>query len=237
MKHLLALILISICFSCTKKVVQLPETTNQDITEVLDISPIYMFYDEETDSVEFNRKNMISTTNWLVNIDKRLTLKQILPHLQYLQDKRQGDGMHKNENARNYFTCNNTELKNLSFIEFTDLVFKIKNYNDIMLSNDLEDAAFSSEILERFTNNIDSQQVKFKRVIIESIDRIHLSGTIYSSSEFIKSNLNYSLKNYSALFFYINSKLTFQDYITIESLIKTIESNKLKVSNYHVIYN
>lgn len=216
---------------------QLPETTNQDITEVLDVSPIYMFYDEETDSVEFNRKNMISTTNWLVNIDKRLTLKQILPHLQYLQEKRQGDGMHKNDNARNYFTCNNTELKNLSFIEFTDLVYKTIDYNDIMLSTDLADETLNLEILERFKNNIDSQQVKFKKVIIESNDRIHLSGSIYTSSEFIKSNLNYSLKNYSALFFYINAKMTFQDYITIETLIKKIESDKLKVSNYQVIYN
>ena len=217
--------------------VKLPETTNQDITEVLDVSPIYMFYDEETDSVEFNRKNMISTTNWLVNIDKHLTLDQILPHLQYLQEKRQGDGMHKNENARNYFTCNNTDLKNLSFIEFTNVFYNTIDYNEIFLLNDLTDEETNSEILKRFKNNIDPQQVKFKRVIIESIDKIHLSGSIYTSSEFIKSNLNYSLKNYSALFFYINSKMTFQDYITIETLIKKIESDKLKVSNYQVIYN
>ena len=45
-----------------------------------------MFYTKDTGDIEFNRRNMISTTNWLVNIDKRLTLKQILPHLKYLQD-------------------------------------------------------------------------------------------------------------------------------------------------------
>ncbi len=64
-------------------------TYNEEITEVIDVSPVYLFFDEVTDSVEFNRRNMISSTNWLVNIDKRLTLKQVLPHLQYLQEKRQ----------------------------------------------------------------------------------------------------------------------------------------------------
>ena len=113
MKQLLFLFTFFLLTSCNKRLVQLPETTNKDITEVIDVSPVYMFYDEETDSVEFNRRNMISATNWLVNIDKRLTLKQILPHLQYLQEKRQGGEKHS---FHNYFTCNNTDLKNLSFI-------------------------------------------------------------------------------------------------------------------------
>ena len=117
MKRIVLILLSTFSFSCAERELQLPVITANDITEILDVSPIYMFYDEATDSVDFNRKNMISTTNWLVNIDKRLTLKQILPHLQYLQEKRRGDGMHKNENAKNYFTCFNEDAKSLSFIE------------------------------------------------------------------------------------------------------------------------
>ena len=101
MKRIVLILLTALAFSCAERELQLPVTTANDITEILDVSPIYLFYDEATDSVDFNRKNMISTTNWLVNIDRRLTLKQILPHLQYLQEKRRGDGMHKNENAKN----------------------------------------------------------------------------------------------------------------------------------------
>ena len=121
----LSVLIILVLFSCgDEKIIQLPEIKNADITEALDVSPAYIFYDEtQPDSTLFNRKNLISTTNWLVNVDKRLTLKQAIPHLQYLQSKRRKASMHKNENAKNYFTCNNTSFKNLGFLEFTELTY------------------------------------------------------------------------------------------------------------------
>ena len=128
MKKLIVSILLLVIFGCSEqREVQLPHTSFNEITEVADVSPVYMFYDEINDTVIFNRKNLISTTNWLVNIDKRLTLQQILPHLQYLQNKRQKAGMHKNEAARNYFTCFNPKTKGLSFIDFTDVAFIEQN--------------------------------------------------------------------------------------------------------------
>ena len=65
--------------------VELPQINKTTISEIVDVSPAYIFNNMATpDSVEFNRKNLISTTNWLMNVDKRLTIKQVLPHLQYL---------------------------------------------------------------------------------------------------------------------------------------------------------
>ena len=95
MKRIITLLVLTIFLgSCSKKNVLLPETENSNITEIKDVSAAYLFYDEtKKDSLEFNRKNLISTTNWLVNIDKRLTLKQILPHLIYLQNKQNKDSV------------------------------------------------------------------------------------------------------------------------------------------------
>ena len=117
------LLLILICYNCNnERVLQLPQIENADITEVLDVSPTYVFYDEtQSDSTLLNRKNLISTTNWLVNIDKRLTLRQAIPHIKFLQDKKRNAELHKNKNAKNYFTCNDTSISNLGFIEFTDV--------------------------------------------------------------------------------------------------------------------
>ena len=120
------LILLSIfILSCNnERVLLLPEVEQAEVTEVLDVSPAYIFYDEtQPDSVLLNRKNLISTTNWLVNVDKRLTLKQAIPHIKFLQDKKRDAKMHKNENAKNYFTCNDTSIGDLGFIEFTDVSF------------------------------------------------------------------------------------------------------------------
>ena len=89
MKKSLVLILLIICFSCgNDKVVLLPEISHSEITDIKDVSAAYIFYNEtKPDSTELNRKNLISTTNWLVNVDKRLTLRQAIPYIQFLQNK------------------------------------------------------------------------------------------------------------------------------------------------------
>ena len=141
------LLIILCCFSCNnERVLHLPEIENTKITEVLDISPAYIFYDEtQPDSTLLNRKNLIITTNWLVNVDKRLTLRQAIPHIKFLQDKKRNAKMHKNEDAKNYFTCNDMSIGNLGFLEFTDVNYAKKdssNYwagkNHIWKRNHLE---------------------------------------------------------------------------------------------------
>lgn len=89
MKHVLVCLALIIFSACTgDKSVLLPEINGSEITEITDVSPAYIFYDEtKKDSVELNRKSLIISTNWLVNIDKRLTLKQALPSIVKLQEK------------------------------------------------------------------------------------------------------------------------------------------------------
>ncbi|PTM08863.1 MAG: hypothetical protein DA407_07080 [Bacteroidetes bacterium] len=224
MKQLLKVMLIFSFISCTEKIVQLPETTNQDITEILDVSPIYMFYIEETDSIEFNRKNMISTTNWLVNIDNRLSLKQILPHLQYLQEKRQGDGMHKNENARNYFTCNNTDLKNLSFIDFTDMVYHTGVSGDYLSKiSDLGDS--ENNIIIKFNS---TDEIIIVNHNSESFSTKTNLSKLANTLDQINSQENIIYLNFS-------QNLNFQDYISIKTQLLKLKSDNVKISNNEFI--
>ncbi len=227
MKNLvLAVFIACLSMSCTEKIVQLPETENRNITEIVDVSPIYIFYDEtKTDSTDFNRKNMIGTTNWLVNVDKRLTLKQILPHLQYLQEKRNKDGMHKNKNAKNYFTCSNPEIQNLAFIEFTDVVYESdlsnKLFHDFSNPSNFGHVKFNS--LENIEIEIESES----HGINESYNFIELFSEI---NELIKSgNLKLKLS--------FSSSLLFQDYIDVKTKMFTINSDSLQILNHEFIYN
>ena len=228
MKQILILIIITLSFSCTEKVVQLPATTNKTITEVLDVSPVYMFYDEETDSVVFNRKNMISSTNWLVNIDKRLTLKQILPHLQYLQEKRHGDGMHKNKNACNYFTCNNTDLKSLSFIEFTDVAY----YNEASL-----------DFYTRKENHINSDQYITISVFKDSldIDFFNQGHSLITKSNIqqLKKHIEVNLIKEGEVFITsdLNEDLSFQNYINYKSELLKIDFDNVVIRKEEFIHN
>jgi len=203
--------------SCNERVIQLSETTNKDIIEVIDVSPVYMFYIEEADSVEFNRRNMISSTNWLVNIDKRLTLKQILPHLQYLQEKRHGDGMHTNDNARNYFTCNNTDLKNLSFIEFTDI-----NYFESQNSKINSEAKIYIKINENGSIGPNPETKKST----DSLDVYFESMTDY-----------FQANPQMQLILIFSENLSFQNYINIKTQILALKSLPIAISKDEFIYN
>lgn len=154
MKQIILLIIVCIVFSFgNEKTIQLPEIEHNEIN---DVSAAYLFYDEaQKDSVLLNRKNLISTTNWVVNVDKRLTLKQAIPNTKFLQEKNKNAG-HKNENAKNYFTCHDINNNNLGFVEFTDVVYK---QGDFMQSQSFHKqyiciTAFSSDSLNpSFTTN------------------------------------------------------------------------------------
>lgn len=203
-------------WSCgNEKVIQLPEVQQAKITEILDVSPAYFFYDEtQPDSIELNRKNLIISTNWLFNVDKRLTLEQAIPKIKFLQDKKRNAKMHKNEAAKNYYTCNNTSIKNLGFIEFTDTNYieetNPKN-NSIIAINSLNDIT------------VQHQDLKLSEVEINDLI-IQLENNFSNSEENIVLTLH------------LNKKLKFQDYITVKSKLQNLNFETIVIDNNEYIF-
>ena len=224
MKQIITLLVLTIFLgSCSKKNVLLPATENSNITEIKDVSAIYLFYDEtKKDSLEFNRKNIISTTNWLVNIDKRLTLKQILPHLVYLQNKRNKDGMHKNRAAKNYFTCSNPSIENLAFIEFTEVVYHDDSFQIFL--NKMNDGEGKHNITFFRFNNEKTVTIGNRKISIEALE------------EYIQTT---SLNKIIPLSVYLvfSENLSFQNYITIKSLLLKLNLDKVIIESHEFIYN
>lgn len=125
MKYYLGLWLVLGLLSCDgNKEIQLPKANKTIVADVQEHSPIYMFFKVEgKDTIaEVNRKNSISSTNWIFNIDKRLPLRLVIPELIKLQAKKDGS-MHKNEASKNYFSYANEVKKTMSFMPFTMVKF------------------------------------------------------------------------------------------------------------------
>lgn len=145
--------------SCQKKEILLPKAEGTIVADVQNHSPIYFFFktaDKDT-LIEINRKNSISTTNWLFNIDKRLPLKLVIPEIKKLQIKK-GESVHKNEVSENYFTYTDTITKSMAFLPFTEVKYKFEK-PDVWIKtvffdhNDLvkyEDFVFSKKELSVF---------------------------------------------------------------------------------------
>jgi Tol biopolymer transport system component len=228
MKRIFQYVLVFALFvSCANKSIQLPETDDSSITEITDVSAAYLFYDEtKTDRIELNRKNLISTTNWLVNVDKRLSLKQAIPSILFLQNKKRNAKLHKNENAKNYFTCSNPNIKNLAFIEFTDVVYHEESSEDYFAK--ISDFNFSKNDIS-INFNINNEIVLFNpnsQNVILKTDRDHLGEKI---AEFI------TLEN--TIYLNFKQDLSFQAYITYKSLLLKLNLDLVKISKDEFIYN
>lgn len=227
------LLLIFICYSCSnERVLQLPQIENADITEVLDVSPAYVFYDEtKPDSTLLNRKNLIISTNWLVNIDKRLTLGQAIPHIKFLQDKKRNAELHKNKDAKNYFTCNDTSISNLGFLEFTDVYYEFSEPVDKsidlvkLLPNDLNENFPSTDGFLELPIEINTDnKTELKNNIIKYIENLELS---------ISDDMK--ITGFS-LILYFEESLSFQDYISIKSQLEKLSTDNVRIDTNEFIY-
>jgi hypothetical protein len=237
MKYLYLLLISILLFSCgNERLLQLPEIENAIITEIHDVSHAYLFYDEtKEDSVELNRKNIISTTNWLINVDKRLTLAQAIPKIKLLQEKKRNAKMHKNENAKTYYTCNDTSIKNLGFLEFTDVVYDeerstsknspLKLISTMMTANEISE---HPEI--RSNNEIHITQFNGENKLKNKILK-------YSEfSDYLNSTIKKSSIDSITVFLNFDKNLSFQDYINFKSAIKGINIKGLRIANTEFIY-
>ena len=170
MKYL-SVAIVFLLFSCgNKEDILLPKSNKTVVSDVLDHSPIYVFFRTKGKDTlaEVNRKNSIITTNWIFNIDKRLPLRIVIPEVMKLQEKKREEKAHKNEKAENYYAYADSIGKNMAFIPFTKvyykmdkplnegLVFYFKKGTDLVLVNDAK--IKKSEILNyvnsfNFENN------------------------------------------------------------------------------------
>ena len=88
---------------------------------------LYFFRTKGKDTVaEVNRTNSIISTNWILNIDKRLPLRLVIKEVIKLQEKKRNEVAHKNELAQNYYSYADSIGKNIGFLSFTKVYYKME---------------------------------------------------------------------------------------------------------------
>ena len=162
MKYFTLIVLFTL-FSCGyKEDILLPKADTTIVKNVDDLSPIYIFFRTKGKDTlaEVNRKNSIISTNWILNVDKRLPLRLAIPEIMKLQQKKREEKAHKNEKAENYYSYADTIGKNLAFIPFTNVYYKLEkpigtiiffNKNNEIL---IENQVFKKEKLKDLINNV-----------------------------------------------------------------------------------
>ena len=69
-----------------KEYILLPKSNLTIVSDVKDHSPIYIFFRsrEKENLLEVKKKNSIITTIWILNIDRRLPLRLVIPEVMKL---------------------------------------------------------------------------------------------------------------------------------------------------------
>lgn len=128
MKSVIISVLALFLVACEgKKEVQLPKSNQSLVTTIGEHSPVYIFFAlKGKDTVaELNRSNTISSTHWVFTIDKRLPLRLVMPEVMKMQAKKE-KSMHKSETSENYFSYADSLHKNLAFVSFTNVTYKME---------------------------------------------------------------------------------------------------------------
>ncbi len=109
--------------SCKPKEVKVPLNDNPGLHEVWNNSPIYILrkIDGQDTIADLKLGQTISTTKWLVAVDKQLTLKQLLPSLRKVYKKRRKVSLHSDGKGELYFAYLDSLQKKMSFVNATKM--------------------------------------------------------------------------------------------------------------------
>ncbi|WP_264558848.1 hypothetical protein [Flavobacterium sp. N2270] len=220
----ITLVAFLLIVSCKKEDVQLPKADISVMKDITDHSPIYMFYENDS-VVDVNKNNSISTTNWVFNIDKRLPLGIVIPEIMKLQYKK-ANSSHKKEGAINVFSYADSIGKNLAFLPFTDVQYKIdKDFSKFFIKKNAE--AYMP--YHNFTVNFNNEN----KITVDGndIEREELVDFIKDFADFTNDGKT------TILHLNFDKRLTFGEYIQNKILIWKLNSDKIQISSFEFIYD
>lgn len=162
-KFLIFSVLIFVLSACNQKSLDLPQVAVAGISEIQNHSQIWVFYKHDTDKIkaEINKNNTISTTNWIINIDKRLPLSEVIPVFNLIKAKRAKKSIHSSDDAQNYLSYSNILENKISLFSIDSIQYMMLPKNDIkQLLNDKpckNTIQFSKDIVSLNANNIQKE--------------------------------------------------------------------------------
>ena len=208
-KFLILIALITV--SCKQKSVQLPTLDVKGIQDtVYNNSKIWLFYAlKGSDTiVTLNKNNSVINTHWIFNIDKRLLLKQVVPMVRQLQEKKEKPSMHDNgEISHSYYSHVDTISNKLSLILFDSVKFittQSENFDSLSPPDNFRHLSIQNTNNGIIVNNIDIDINKINDYLSEQLDSVSL-----------KIHLNF------------DKNLSYQDYIHLKALLQNIKSDSI----------
>jgi hypothetical protein len=206
--------LISIFSSCNNKTLQLPQIAIKGRPAIQNHSQIWIFYkyNKEKIKAEINKNNTISTTNWIINCDKRLPLSEVIPVFQMVKAKRAKKSIHSSEGMKNYVSYSDTSTNQIA-------LFSIDNIQYITLSKD--------EIVQLEKEKICDYIMEFSK------NSININNNEYPIETWNKKV--FDTLNPGCIQLKFDEKMTYQEYLTLRLQINSFLRKGLELENIEYI--
>lgn len=226
MRKFTIILLSFLMIGCAKKELKIPTLAEKGIQEIQNHSQVWLFFEvKNNDTVAVvNRKNTISTTHWIYNIDKRLPLKAIIPSIIKLRDKH-ANSMHSEKGMFDYFSYSDTISKKISLLKFDGVTFETI---DVLSKNFLEENAANHP-------NYHNIQLVFNQ------NKVLINAVETAQSNF-KNDLLAFLKlpdegKQPMLHLNFNRNLLYQDYLFYRTIINNLSDENILVNKNEIIFN
>lgn len=213
--------------SCQKKEIKIPVIGVSGIQEVSNFSEVWMFMKiQEQDTVlQLNDHNLIGATNWIFNIDKHLTLEQLVPKIQYFQEKRIKKSLHSKEGFNNYLSYADTLSNTLSFVDISHIQFhfdSIQSRNTILKNLD-------------FYRNFDNYHLLF------GVHTYYINGIKIAKTDFfvtLQEQIAFTKSENQVLcHLNFNQKISYQEYISIKTQLLQLKKNSILLDANEYIFD
>ena len=226
MRKLTVILLTFLMIGCAKKELKIPTLAEKGIQELQNHSQVWLFFEvKDNDTVAVvNRKNTISTTHWIYNIDKRLPLKAIIPSIIKLQDKH-ANSMHSEKGMLDYFSYSDTISKRLSFLEFDGVTFEIID-----------------ELPQNFLEENASKYQNYHNINLVFNQNSVLMNAVETDKSNFKNELTALLKlpsedKQTILHLNFNNDLLYQDYLFYKTIIHNLSNKNILINKNEFIFN
>ncbi|MDX5584595.1 MAG: hypothetical protein QNK20_06635 [Aureibaculum sp.] len=214
------IIVVFITLSCKQKSVQLPTLDVVGIQDTIyNNSKIWMFYTRDNNDTiaEVNKNNSVANTHWIFNIDKRLSLKQVIPFIHELQTKKEKPSMHDNgEITHSYLSYVDTISNKLSLILFDSIEYvndKSINRDSILKQDQFKHLFIDCNTNDFFVNNVFVEKEEINDFITKQLDTCLL-----------QINLSF------------DKNLSYQNYIHLKAILENIKNDSISIANREYIY-
>lgn len=226
MKKISLILLTFLLLGCAKKELKIPTLAEKGIQELKNHSQVWLFFEVKNNDtiVVVNRKNTISSTHWIYNIDKRLPLKAIIPSIIMLQDKH-ANSMHSEKGMLDYFSYSDTISKRLSFLEFDGVTFETINELPLNLldENASKNQNYHNINLIFYKNNAQINALETSKSNFKN----ELAALVKLAPENKQSMLHLNF----------NRNLLYQEYLFYRTIIRNLSNENILINKNEFIFN